>query len=85
MGFKPTTRREALLHELCVRGGYCSTGLTPDDLIGELTADDVAELVFRREGLDPVMEPRKYEQVAAEVRSWLFDAEGRGEQSGLPR
>lgn len=85
MGFRPGSRREALLHELCARGGYCSTGLTPEELTDGLTAEQIAEMVFRGEGLDPIMEPKKYEQVAQAVRDWLFDASGKGVKSGLPR
>ena len=53
MGHKPGSRREALLHELCVRQGYCSTGLSADDLTEELGAGEIAEMVLRGEGLDP--------------------------------
>jgi len=85
VGFRPESRRAALLQDLCERGGYCSTGLTPKDLTDGLSADEIAEMVLRGEGLDPVMERKKCEEVAREVRDWLFDPRGRGVKSGLPR
>ena len=44
-----------MLIELCSHGGYCSNGLTVDDLVDDLTADEITEMVLRGEGLDPVM------------------------------
>ena len=49
MGFRPRSRREALICELCARGGYCSTGLTADDLTIDLSADQITDLVLRGE------------------------------------
>ena len=50
MGYRPGSRREALLYEL---SDYSTTGLTADDLMGDLSAKDIAEMILRREGLDP--------------------------------
>jgi len=86
MGYRPSSRREALLHELCARGGYCSTGLTVDDLTDELSADEITEMVLRGEGLDPGLTDRKQSAgVLRTVQDWLFDPQGRGAKSGLPR
>jgi hypothetical protein len=91
VGERPTSVREALLNELCAHGGYCSTGLTADDLTGDLSADEITELVLRREGFleegrDVVMASRTaWDEVARMVRDWLFDPRGRGARSGLPR
>lgn len=86
MGYRSESRREALLHELCARGGYCSTGLTADDLTAELSADEITEMVLRGEGLDPIMTDRKQAaSVLRMVHDWLFDARGRGAKSGLPQ
>jgi hypothetical protein len=86
MGHRPKSRREALLHELCVRGGYCSTGLTVDDLTDELSASEITGMVLRGEGLDPVMMDRKpYAGVLWMVQDWLFDLHGREVRSGLPQ
>ena len=86
MGYRPRSRREALLYELCARGGYCSTGLAVDDLTAELSADEITEMLLRGEGLDPVMTDRKQSaDVLRMVQDWLFDPRGRGASSGLPR
>lgn len=85
MGYRPKSRREALLYELCARGGYCSTGLTVDDLTAELNANEITDMVLRREGLDPVLCDRKQSAcVLHMVQDWLFDPRGRGAKSGLP-
>jgi hypothetical protein len=66
-------------------GGYCSTGLTVDDLTADLSADEITEMVLRGEGLDPVMTDRKQAaSVLRTVEDWLFDPRGRGIKSGLP-
>ena len=86
MGYQPKSQREALLHELCARGGYCSTGLTVDDLTAELNADQITEMILRGEGLDPAMTDREQSAVVLRmVQDWLFDPSGRGARSGLPR
>jgi hypothetical protein len=86
MGYRPKSRREALLHELCARGGYCTTGLTVDDLIDELSSDEITEMVLQGEGLDPATTDRKQSAaVLGIVQDWLFDPRGRGARSGLPR
>lgn len=84
VGYRPKSRREALLYDLCTVSGYCSTGLTADDLTSELSAVQIAEMVLLGEGLDPVMDEKRREQVARFVRDWLFDPRGRGVKSGLP-
>jgi hypothetical protein len=85
VGYRPKSRREALLYELCAHSGYCSTVLTVDDLADELGADQIAEMVLRGEGLDPVIDGKQRDQVARTVEDWLFDPRGRGAMSGLPR
>ena len=84
MGIKPNTLREALLEELCAHGGFCTTGLTPEDLTEELSAREIAELVLEGEGLDPRLNAKMREGVERTVNDWLFDAHGRGARSGLP-
>jgi hypothetical protein len=85
MAYRSKSRREALLKELCARGGYCSTGLTVDDLTADLSADEITEMVLRGEGLDPVMTDRKQAaSVLRTVEDWLFDPRGQGIKSGLP-
>ena len=83
--------REALLIELCVRGGYCSAGLTVDDLAADLTVDEITEMALRGEGVlaegrDLAMGSRAaWDGVVRMVSDWLFDPRGRGVRSGLPR
>jgi hypothetical protein len=84
MGYRPKSRREALVCELCARGGYCSTGLIADDLTDELSADEITERVLRQEGLDPVIDDKQRDYVTRMVKDWLFDPRGRGARSGLP-
>jgi hypothetical protein len=83
VGYRPKSRRQALLHELCAKHGYCSTGLTVDDLTENLSADEIADLVIRRDGLDPVLDSSHRDDVAQIVRDWLFDPNGRGARSRL--
>jgi len=62
-----------------------------DDLTADLSANEIIEMVLRREGVlaaqrDVVMASRTaWDEVAGMVRDWLFDAHGRGAKSGLPR
>jgi hypothetical protein len=54
-----------LLYEL---SDYSATGLTADDLIDDLSAEDIAGMILRREGLDPVMmNQRERERVGRTV------------------
>lgn len=85
MGFRPASRREALLYEMCARGGYCSTGLTPDDLTDDMTADEIFGLILDREGEGPLVDRKKHQWLNRLVREWLFDPSGCGVRSGLPR
>lgn len=82
MGYRPGSRREALLYEL---SDYSTTGLTADDLMGDLSAKDIAEMILRREGLDPVMDQEQFERVMRTTIVWMFDPHSRGAKSGLPR
>jgi hypothetical protein len=81
MGYKPQNRREALLVGL---SDYGPGNLTADEIVSGLTAEEVAETMLRREGLDPVMDREQYERLVAAANDWLFDPRGRGARSGLP-
>jgi len=81
VGHRPNSRREALLYEL---SDYSGTGLTADDLTADMDAGEIAEMILRREGLDPIMDRKQLERVTRVVRDWLFDPRGRGAKSGLP-
>ena len=55
------------------------------DFDGE-TPNQVVDAVLLLEGLDPTtVDRRQRDQILAVVIDWLFDPEGRGELSGLPR
>lgn len=85
MGSRPETRREALLYELCARGGYCSTGLSPADLTESMSADEVTKLVIAGEfGEDrlELLDRSLVDGVRREVDAWLHGAKGIA--SGLP-
>ena len=88
MASKPTTRVEALLHELCIGYGHC---LPPDEqaaLTAEPPKDEDAFVaaVLLAEGLDPaVLDKRARLALTDLVRQWLFDeGRGKGTTSGLP-
>ncbi len=85
MSARPTSRRDALLIELCAEYGYCQLGLSPEDLLPEWSSDQIATLVLRCEGLDPAMDRGPLDEVRRLVDDWLFDPSGRGVKSGLPR
>ena len=85
MGSRPESRREALLHYLCVRYGYCSD-LDVAAMTDALSAEEVVEAVLVAEGLDPAKcDAKTRASLAATVDDWLFDPHGRGAKSGLPR
>ena len=82
----PASRREALLGELCVGVGFCDTGLTPDELADPIEASEILELVLNGEGLDPATTRSALrESIRRLIDDWLFDPDGRGASSGLPR
>ena len=85
VGHQPGSRREALLYELSSYHGYQSTGLSPDELVDGLSAEEIADIVLRREGLDPRSDRRQRYRVMRIVDDWLFLPSGRGAVSGLPR
>jgi len=87
MGYHPESLREALLYELCTKLGYCNS-LTADDLTSGLDANEIARMVFVAEGMDPeppMLSKESREPVARMVDDWLFNPNGRGRKSGLPR
>jgi hypothetical protein len=71
-----------------VRLGYCGGDArysVDSDFDGE-TPDEIVDAVLVVEGLDPtVVDPQQRAQIRAVVVAWLFDPQGRGERSGLPR
>lgn len=86
MGHRPKSRREALLDELCVKQGYCSSGFTEDDLSYDLSAEEIIDKVLGAEGNNPTMIDGKDKEVLVRmVKDWMFDPGGRGMRSGLPR
>jgi hypothetical protein len=84
MGFRPKTRREALLYELCASYGYCND-LGASALTNIDSANEIVQAILVAEDLDPVTCDRKTEaQLLQVVNDWLFDPHGRGAKSGLP-
>jgi len=83
---RPSTRAEGLLAAVCAQLGFCDTGLRSEDFTGDLTADDITDVIITREGLDPVMIPKRLrQQVRQVVVDWWFKPDGPGARSGLPR
>jgi hypothetical protein len=88
MGFKPETRVEALLDELCRVYGYC---LRPEDEAALLAdppqdMDAFVDAVLVADGEDPsLFDKRMRSELSDVVRDWLFDdGRGKGSKSGLP-
>jgi len=85
VGSRPESRREALLHELCVHYGYCND-LGAKVLTNARSSEDVVQAVLVAEGLDPATFDRKIQaSLLAAVDDWLFDPQGRGGKSKLRR
>jgi hypothetical protein len=71
---------------VCAQSGFCDTGLRTEDFAGDLTADEITDLIITGEGLDPVMLRKELrQQVRALVVDWWFKSDGSGGRSGLPR
>jgi hypothetical protein len=85
VGSRPASRRAALLDELCRDLGYCND-LPAESLAGAGCAEEIIDSVLVAEGLDPATCDRATRATLAKVvDDWLFDPQGRGVQSGLPR
>lgn len=84
MGFRPRTRREALLYELKARHGYFVNPMSADDLSEMASPHEIAERVLQIEGLDPALDSKNYDEVRRVIEDWMFDPNGRGARSGLP-
>lgn len=71
-----------------MRLGYCGgdTRWSVESDFDAKTPDEIVDAVLVVEGLDPaVVDPNQRAQIRAVVVDWLFDPQGRGERSGLPR
>lgn len=85
MGFRPESRRAAMLHELCTQYGYCNE-LKADAITESSSIEEIVDSVLVAEGVDPAMTDRKIHAFLARVvDDWLFDPQGRGAKSGLAR
>ena len=85
---KPATCAEAALGELCVKYGYCLPEEQAETLLADVPedADAFVDAVLIAEGHDPTLvDPRERHELRDVVRDWLFDGQGRGAKSGLPR
>jgi hypothetical protein len=88
MGYRPVSRMDALLEELCARHGWC---LREDDR-NALVADPprereaVVDSIIRAEfGDSAALDRDTRAWLTAVVEDWLFDPDGRGARSGLSR
>lgn len=85
MGYRPASRVDALLEELCVKYGFC---LPPDEHARLVTNPPVdparfTEEVLRVEGLDQsLMDESLRKTLVSVVADWLHGEKGRS--SGLP-
>lgn len=85
MGYRPASRVDALLEELCVKYGFC---LPPDEHARLLVnppvdPDRFTEEVLRVEGLDQsLMDKSLRKTLVSLVADWLHGEKGRS--SGLP-
>ena len=87
VGIRPTSRREALLQEVCAKSGFCN-GVDADDLVEGLGRDEIVRMVFVAEGFQPdsaMWQRTLREPMERMVDDWLFNPNGRGAKSGLPR
>lgn|GEM_PF-6149247 len=85
---KPASRVEAALGELCVKYGYCLPEEQAAALLSDVPedADAFVDAVLIAEGRDPALaDTRERHALRDVVRDWLFDGQGRGAKSGLPR
>jgi hypothetical protein len=85
---KPASRVEAALVELCMKYGYCPSEEKAQALLTDVPAsvDAVVDAVLAAEGRNPsLVDRRERHQLREVVRDWLFDEQGRGAKSGLPR
>jgi hypothetical protein len=79
---------EAALIELCVKYGYCIPDEKAHPLLGDVPDDADAFLaaVLAADGRDPALvDKRERQELRGVVCDWLFDPQGRGAKSGLPR
>jgi hypothetical protein len=85
---KPASRLEAALFELCVRYGYCLSDEKAQALLKDVpaNADTFVDAVLAAEGRNPSLVAGQERDELREVAcDWLFDEQGRGAKSGLPR
>ena len=85
MGYRPSSRVDALLEELCAKYGYCIPPADQARLIANPPMDPArfADEVLQAEGLDPLlMEKSVRNGLVTLVDDWLHGQKGR--DSGLP-
>jgi hypothetical protein len=85
---RPETRVEALLRDICTRGGFC---LRPDEVQALVAApppdvNSFVDAILVAEGIDPLFCGTGTRDFLSDaVRDWLFDeGRGKGTESGLP-
>ena len=87
MGYRPVSRMDALLEQLCIEHGWC---LRPEDrealiAAGSTDREAIIDSVIRAElGDSALSDGAKRVWLSPIVDDWLFDPVGRGARSGLP-
>jgi hypothetical protein len=88
VGDRPASRTDALLEQLCTQYGWC---LPKDDwtaLLADTPHDReaVIDAIIRAEfGEAATRDKDRRAWLTPIVNDWLFDPDGRGARSGLPR
>lgn len=87
MGYRPATRMDALLEELCTKHGCCLREEDRSALIvaGSHECEAVTDSIVRAEfGESKLGDETRRAWLRPIVDNWLFDPVGRGARSGLP-
>ena len=82
------TRTDALLWEVCVKYGWCDVRYEADafrELVSSgADAGALVDAILRAEGA-ALTHPHRAQYLEGLVADWLFDPDGRGARSGLPK
>lgn len=85
------SRTSRALNEVCANLGFCDVSMIPEaaaafhGLVGSgAAADELVDAILDAEGSARWASPHRA-ALRGVVEDWLFDPQGRGAQSGLPR
>jgi hypothetical protein len=87
MGYKPQSRMDALLYEICVEHGWCLPPLEREKLFAQRPEDagTLADALVAAEFGEDFVGRKEASWLTPLINDWLFDSDGRGARSGLPR